>query len=230
LLIRDGTSLIDIGSLQSAGHSVYAVAGPEAALRNFCFARPDLVLIDLCQAGLDGKQTIERLRGWTDVPIVVLSYRNDDLEKIACLDLGADDFLVKPIGTGELLARLRAALRRAFGVPRSQLFKSGELTIDFSKRAVLMGELQIRLTATEYELLKAMASHAGVVRTHNQLIHELWGATRYQDAVHLLRVTMSNLRRKLTRSANARTFLVTEPGVGYRLELDAGMSAAREVH
>jgi two-component system KDP operon response regulator KdpE len=118
---------------------------------------------------------------------------------------------------GELLARLRAALRRAFGVPRSEVFTTGDLRLDFTRREVFIGNEPVKLTATEYDLLKVLASHAGLVRTHYQLIHEVWGSTQYQDALHLLRVTVSNLRRKLVCDSKTFQPLVTEPGVGYRL-------------
>ena len=146
---------------------------------------------------MDGKQVLRRLREWTTTPIIVMSVRHEESEKIACLDTGADDYLTKPFTMGELLARLRAALRRAFGTPRSEVFLAGDLKVDFSRREVFIANEPVKLTATEYDLLKVLISHAGLVRTHYQLIHELWGTTQYQDAVHLLRVTVSNLRRKL---------------------------------
>ena len=146
---------------------------------------------------MDGRDVLKRLREWTSTPIVVMSVRHEESEKIACLDAGADDYLTKPFTMGELLARLRAALRRAFGSARIESFRSGNLKVDFNRREVFVGDDQIKLTATEYDLLKVLVHHAGLVRTHYQLIHELWGHTQYQDAVHLLRVTVSNLRRKL---------------------------------
>jgi two-component system KDP operon response regulator KdpE len=142
--------------------------------------------------------------------------------------MGADDYLAEPFAVGEALARIRAALRRAFGVPRSEIFTAGDLSVDFSRRQVSVGKMLIKLTATEYDLLKVLASHAGLVRTHYQLIHELWGRTGYQDAVHLLRVTVSNLRRKLTRDASILRHIVTEPGVGYRLRPDSDWAQVRQ--
>jgi len=214
--------------LQRAGYSIYAVATGDEALRQFPLARPDLTLLDLFLPDMDGKQVLRRLREWTTTPIVVMSVRDGESEKIACLDGGADDYLTKPFTMGELLARLRAALRRAFGTPRSDVFTAGGLKVDFSRREVFVGNEQVKLTATEYDLLKVLASHAGLVRTHYQLIHELWGTTQYQDAAHLLRVTVSNLRRKLVCDPRVLRYIVTEPGVGYRLRSDAEWTQARE--
>jgi two-component system KDP operon response regulator KdpE len=131
--------------------------------------------------------------------------------------------------TGEFLARLRAALRRAFGIPRSEIFTAGCLTVDFGRREVFVGARKVTLTATEYDLLKALVSHAGLVRTHHRLIHEIWGTAQYSDAVHLLRVTMSNLRRKLQPESGTFRPIVTEAGVGYRLQLFSDRTPTREV-
>ena len=177
---------------------------------------------------MDGKEVLRRLRAWTSTPIVVMSVRDQESEKIACLDAGADDYLTKPFTMGELLARLRAVLRRAFGAAQSEVFIAGDLRVDFDRREVFVGPQQVKLSATEYDLLKVLIRHAGLVRTHHQLIHELWGGTRYHDAVHLLRVTISNLRRKLATDPGIPRRIVTEPGVGYRLRSDADWAHVRE--
>lgn len=223
LLVDDEKSMQDIlnVTLQPAGYSLYAVSTGEEALRTFQSARPELILLDLFLPDMDGKDVLRRLREWTSTPIVVMSVRHEESEKIACLDAGADDYLTKPFTMGELLARLRAALRRAFGSARIEVFKCGDLTVDFNRREVFAGNEQVKLTATEYDLLKVFVRHAGLVRTHYQLIHELWGTTQYQDAVHLLRVTVSNLRRKIACDSGVLRYIVTEPGVGYRLRTDA---------
>lgn len=222
LLVDDEESMHDVLSttLQAAGYELFPAASGKEALRQFQSARPDVILLDLFLPDMDGKQVLSRLREWTTTPIIVLSVRHQEAEKIACLDGGADDYLTKPFTMGELSARLRAALRRAFGTPRSDIFKAGSLRVDLSRREVTVESGQIKLTATEYDLLKVLISHAGLVRTHHQLIHELWGTTQYQDAVHLLRVTVSNLRRKLFCGPALLRFIVTEPGVGYRLRTD----------
>jgi two-component system KDP operon response regulator KdpE len=126
---------------------------------------------------------------------------------------------------GELLARIRAALRRAFGGMQSEVFTSGDLRVDCTRREVFVGHEQVALTATEYQVLNVLVRHAGRVRTHHQLIHEVWGSTQYRDAVHLLRVTVSNLRRKLASESHCLLPIVTEPGVGYRLRSDLALAA-----
>jgi two-component system KDP operon response regulator KdpE len=219
LLVGDDDAMIEIlnTALKSAGYKVYAVGTGSEALRKFQFARPDLILLDLYLPDMQGRQVLLHLRKWTTAPIIVMSTQQEEAEKIACLDTGADDYLTKPFSMGELLARLRAALRRAFGIPRAEVFTAGDLKLDFSRREVFVANEKVKLTATEYDLLKLLASHGGAVRTHYQLIHELWGTTQYQDVVHLLRVTVSNLRRKLDSDSGVVRRIVTEPGVGYRL-------------
>jgi len=230
LLVDDEESIQDILSvaLQPAGYSLYPVSTGEEALQRFKLARPELILLDLFLPDMDGKEVLRRLRAWTSTPIVVMSVRNQESEKIACLDAGADDYLTKPFTMGELLARLRAVLRRAFGAAQGEVFTAGDLRVDFNRREVFVEQQQIKLSATEYDLLKVLIHHAGLVRTHHQLIHELWGGTHYQDAVHLLRVTISNLRRKLACDPRILRRIVTEPGVGYRLRTDADWAQVRE--
>ncbi len=207
-------------TLSPAGYRIYPAFNGQDALQIFQSSRPELILLDLSLPDMDGKEVLKRLREWTSTPVVVMSVRHEESEKIACLDAGADDYLTKPFTMGELLARLRAASRRAFGSAQIESFKTGNLKVDFNRREVFVGDDQIKLTATEYDLLKVLVHHAGLVRTHYQLIHELWGHTQYQDAVHLLRVTVSNLRRKLVCDPRHLRYIVTEPGVGYRLRAD----------
>ena len=230
LLIDDERSMQDILSvtLSPAGYSIYPASTGEEALRIFESARPELILLDLFLPDMDGRDVLKRMREWTSTPIIVMSVRHEESEKIACLDAGADDYLTKPFTMGELLARLRAALRRAFGSARIEIFKTGNLKVDFNRREVFVSDDQVKLTATEYDLLKILVHHAGLVRTHHQLIRELWGHTQYQDAVHLLRVTVSNLRRKLLCDPRFLRYIVTEPGVGYRLRVDTDWIQTRE--
>ena len=229
LLIDDEVSIQDILSLtlKPAGYHLYPVGSGHEALKAFQSTRPELILLDLFLPDMDGKDVLQRLRKQTTSPIIVMSVRHEESEKIACLDAGADDYITKPFTMGELLARLRAALRRAFGSQSNEVFKAGDLRVDFGRREVFVGDEQVHLTATEYDLLKVLVRHAGLVRTHFQLIHEIWGTTQYQDAVHLLRVTVSNLRRKLVCDPQVLRRIVTEPGVGYRLRTELDWTAAK---
>jgi two-component system KDP operon response regulator KdpE len=222
LLVNDGQISLDLleGTLSAAGYNVDSVMTAKAAAYCLQSSRPDLVLINLGVQDKDGKHLGEGLRHWTTAPIIVMSVRQEESEKVSCLDTGADDYLTRPFASAELLARLRAALRRAFGVPRSELLTVGDLKIDFSTREVFVHHLRVNLTATEYELLKILAAHAGLVKTHYQLIHELWGIPQDHNARHLLRVTVSHLRRKLLCKSSDCGHIGTELGVGYRFELE----------
>lgn len=206
------------GALQSSGCELCSESTGEAALRRCRLARPQLVLAGMLLPGREGQELLRRLRAETSAWIIALCSRDETAEIIACLDAGADDCMSKPFCPAELLARIRAALRRApFGVP-GDVFTAGELKVDLNRREVFFGQEQVWLTATEYHLLNVLVRHAGQVTTHRQLIREVWGNTQYQDAAHLLRVTVSNLRRKLARDSGLRLPIVTEPGVGYRLQ------------
>jgi two-component system KDP operon response regulator KdpE len=219
LLVDDENSML-LGlsaALRSGGYNVCLASGGEDALRKYQSSRPELILLDLSLLGTAGRDILRRLRRLTGAPIIVISERGEESEIIAYLDAGANDYVSRPVATGELLARVRAALRTAFGDAQTKPFTEGELKVDFNRREVFVGCEQVGLTATEYHLLAVLVRHAGMVRTHYQLIHEVWGGTQYGDAVHLLRVTVSNLRRKLARDSTLTLPIVTEPGVGYRL-------------
>jgi two-component system KDP operon response regulator KdpE len=222
LLLNDGQNGFDSLrlTLSSAGYAVHSVSTAKEALRSLQAARPDLLLVNLWVEDKDGKHLIEGLRRFTTAPIIVTSVRQEEAEKVSCLDMGADDYVTRPIATAEFLARLRAAMRRAFGVPRSEVLTAGDLKIDFSAREVFVQQARIKLTATEYDLLRALAAHAGSVKTHYQLIHELWGIPQDHNARHLLRVTVSHLRQKLLCSSSVCGHIGTELGVGYRFELE----------
>jgi two-component system KDP operon response regulator KdpE len=197
-------------------------------LLNFPFARPDLIVLNLGVPDANGKQILRQLRDWTSAPIIVVSAESEELQKIEFLDIGADDYLTKPLKIGEFLARLRAASRRSFGVPRGEIFRSGGLEVDFSRREVRVQQRQVKLTATEYDLLKVLAGHAGQVQSHYRLIHEVWGGTQYQDALHLLRVTVCNLRRKLLAGSRLPCHILTEPGIGYKLRCESQQAPPQE--
>ena len=222
LVLREGSTLGPIcADILSAGYSLCRVCSWKEVLLNFPFARPDLIVLNVGVPDTNGKQILRQLRDWTSAPIIVISSQSDELQRIEFLDIGAADYLTKPLEMGEFLARLRAASRRAFGVPRDEIFRSGGLEVDFSRREVRVQHRPVKLSATEYDLLKVLAGHAGQVQTHFQLIHEVWGGTQYQDALHLLRVTVCNLRRKLLAGSRLPCDIVTEPRIGYKLRCES---------
>lgn len=187
------------------------------ALRVAAADHPDLVILDLGLPDMDGTDVTRRLREWTDVPVIIISVRDRDEDKIAALDAGADDYLTKPFSAGELMARIRAALRRSVKPENEAIYQSGDLTVDLQKREVRVKDLYVTLTPTEYDILRALVNHAGRVLTHQQLIQEVWGGNYEADA-HLLRVNISNLRKKIEADPLHPCHIITEPGVGYRLK------------
>lgn len=184
--------------------------------------QPDVILLDLGLPDLDGVEIIRRLREWTSVPIIVLSARDQEQDKIAAIDTGADDYVTKPFGVGELLARIRAALRhaaRTADAPAEPVFVHGILRVDLVRRRVFVGDAEVHLTPIEYRLLTTLVHHAGKVLTHRQLLKEVWGPNSVEQA-HYLRVYMMQLRRKLEADPARPRFLLTEPAVGYRFAAD----------
>ena len=178
--------------------------------------RPDVILLDLGLPDLDGITVIKRIREWSAVPIIVLSVREREDDKVAALDAGADDYLTKPFGVGELLARIRAALRRSLQEIPEPLFISNDLQVDLTSRRVTVGGSEIALTPTEYDILRLLVVHAGKVLIHRQILKQVWGRA-YLVQPHVLRVNISNLRRKLESDPSRPQHIITEPGVGYRL-------------
>lgn len=195
-----------------------AVSGEEA-IRAVAAEHPQVVILDLGLPDLDGVEVTRRIREWTDVPIIILSVREQESEKIAALDAGADDYLTKPFGTGELMARIRAALRRSYRKENEPVVEVGELRIDLERRQVSAAGQEIQLTPTEYEILRWLAQNQGKVLTHRQLLQKVWGVTSEED-LHLLRVNISNLRHKIEPDPTRPRYLRTEAGVGYRLQAD----------
>jgi two-component system KDP operon response regulator KdpE len=188
------------------------------AIQSTAVNHPDLVILDLGLPDMDGTEVTQRLREWTDVPVIVISVRDSEEDKVAALDAGADDYLTKPFGTSELLARIRVALRHSNKTEsESAIYQNNGLTIDFIKREVRVEDRPITLTPTEYNILKILVTHAGKVLTHHQLIKEVWGGN-YEADSHLLRVNVSNLRRKIENDTLKPQYIITEPGVGYRLK------------
>lgn len=206
-------------ALAAHGYTIFEARNGQEALQAVVNDRPDLVILDLGLPDLDGFAVTSRLREWSQIPIIILSVRGQENDKIAALDAGADDYLTKPFGVGELLARIRVVLRRAAQPETEAVFETEGLTVDLARRQVQAGGSEVQLTPTEYDLLRVLVNHAGKVVTHTQLLRQVWGMG-YEAEAHLLRVNISNLRRKIEPNAARPRYIVTEPGVGYRLRLD----------
>ena len=198
--------------------SVFEAINGEEALAAVVSNRPDVIILDLGLPDMDGVEVTRRLREWTKIPIIVISVREQENDKIAALDAGADDYLTKPFGVGELMARLRSALRRSTQAEVDPVFKTGNLLVDLNRREVTVNGELVSLTPTEYDLLRAFVKHAGKVLTHDQLLRAVWG-TAYESETHMLQVNISNLRRKIEPDPLRPGYLITEPGVGYRLKI-----------
>jgi two-component system KDP operon response regulator KdpE len=190
----------------------------EQALSAAASEHPDIIILDLGLPDIDGVEVTRRLREWSQIPIIIVSVREQEEDKIAALDAGADDYLTKPFGVGELMARLRVAMRRSAQTDNTPAFSTGDLVVDLNQREVRVNDKAISLTPTEYDLLRMLIRHAGKVLTHDQLLRAVWG-TAYESETHMLQVNISNLRRKIEPDPARPTFIVTEPGVGYRLKL-----------
>ena len=203
--------------LTAEGYSVFAAASGAEALKAVLGQRPDLIILDLGLPDMDGSEVTRRVREWASVPIIILSVRGQETDKIEALDAGADDYLTKPFGAGELLARMRVVLRRTAPPGTEPVFLSGELSVDVARRLVTVGGKEVQLTPTEYDILRTLATSAGKVLTHRQILRQVWGVG-YEQEAHMLRVNVSNLRRKLEPDPSRPTYILTEPGVGYRLK------------
>jgi two-component system, OmpR family, KDP operon response regulator KdpE len=207
-------------TLAAHGYDVQTAASGEEAVTMVEGHMPDLVVLDLVLPGISGLDVCRYLRERSPVPILILSARGDERDKVAALDLGADDYLTKPFGVNELLARIRAALRRAAGARGlAAVVVAGDLRVDFDRRQVAVDGAEVRLTPTEFDLLKALAANAGRVLTHGYLLRTVWGP-EYEGESQLLRVFVGQLRRKIERDPARPRHILTEPGVGYRFRLD----------
>jgi two-component system KDP operon response regulator KdpE len=205
-------------ALSSHGYQVIEAENGQAALTAASENPPGVVILDLGLPDIDGVQVTRQLREWYQGPIIILSVRDQENDKIAALDAGADDYLTKPFGVGELMARLRAALRHT--LPAAEpVFTSGSLRVDLPQRQVSVAGREVQLTPNEYDLLRLLVTHAGKVLTHRFLLREVWGA-EYGNELHMLHVNISNLRRKIEPEPARPQFIITEPGVGYRLRIN----------
>lgn len=207
-------------ALTAQGFTVYEASNGEEALNAVLANRPDMIILDLGLPDMDGIEVTRRLREWSQTPIIILSVREAEHDKIAALDAGADDYLTKPFGTGELMARMRVAMRRVTSNSDEPVLQVNNLKMDISRRLVTLDEKEISLTPTEYDILRLLMQNAGKVLTHHQLLRQVWG-NAYEGEMHLLRVNISNLRRKIEPDAARPTYLVTEAGVGYRLRVES---------
>ena len=204
--------------LEISGYDVVEAATGQSGLEEAVRRQPDLILLDMGLPDMEGLAVLKRLREWSQAPILIVSVRRLEEEKIAALDNGANDYLTKPFGTGELLARLRVLQRAAHPRPAMEVFHSGPLSVDLTTRTVKVKGRPVRLTATEYSLLLLFVQHAGKVLTHGQLLREIWGVQE-AEKTGPLRVYVGYLREKLESNPTKPELLVTEPGVGYRLVL-----------
>ena len=208
-------------SLSAYGYSVYEAAKGKEALTESVSVHPDVIILDLGLPDMDGREVIVKIRKRTKTPIIILSVRDDPLEKIAALDAGADDYLIKPFSVGELLARLKAVMRRLLPLEKNQILRTGKLMVDITNRRVTVEDNQIDLSPTEYDTLKFFLLNSGKVLTHKQILREIWDKTEdYEGILHLLRVTVSNLRSKIEPNPDRPMYILTEPGVGYRMSSD----------
>ncbi len=205
-------------ALSAQGFSIYEAANGEEALNAVISDRPDIIILDLGLPDIDGIEVTRRLREWSQTPIIILSVREAEQDKIAALDAGADDYLTKPFGTGELMARMRVVMRRQSNKPEEPILQVDELRMDLSRRLVSIRNEDISLTPTEYDILRLLMQNAGKVITHHHLLRQVWG-NAYESEMHILRVNISNLRRKIELDPSRPHYILTEPGVGYRLRV-----------
>lgn len=206
-------------TLTSQGYEIVEAALGQEALSKANSLHPDLIILDLALPDINGMEIASRLRQWTQIPIIILSVRGSESDKVAALDAGADDYLTKPFSAGELLARIRVAWRHQSHFLEEPAFIDGDLNIDLANRMIKISGQEVQLTPTEYDILRILVTHAGRVVTHRQLLQEVWGE-QYGSELHMLHVNISNLRRKIEPDAARPHYIITEPGVGYRLRIE----------
>ena len=222
LVVDDELSIIKFlrANLEASGCEVLTALDGAEALQSFEMELPDLVILDIMMPKMDGFEVCRRLREWSQVPIIMLSARGDESDKVKCLDLGADDYITKPFGKDELIARVRAVMRRtesAATVPPQPSFSRGDLEINFVKRQVTVAGTEVKLTPTEYSLLQELVLNAGKVLTHTHLLNKVWGP-EYREDTQYLHVFVRRLRAKLEADPTNPRHIITVPGVGYQFK------------
>ncbi|MDP2924354.1 MAG: response regulator transcription factor [Candidatus Omnitrophota bacterium] len=205
-------------SLSSHGYNIFEAATAKEALEKSVSSHPDMIILDLGLPDIDGVEVLRRIRKRSKIPVIILSVREDAADKICALDIGADDYLIKPFSTGELLARIRALMRRLSPLQTKEVFQIGKLSMDVLSRRVMVDGREVDLTPTEYDILKLLILNVGKVLTHRHILQEIWNkAEDLEGVLHLLRVTISNLRSKIESNPDRPTYILTESGIGYRL-------------
>ena len=207
------------------GYDVIEAESGAEALREASTKSPDLLVLDLQLGDMDGLDVLQRIREWSWLPVLILSVRNREVEKVKALELGADDYITKPFGIAEFIARVNALLRRIPEAAAQPVFTVGDLSIDMARRQVQLEGAEIKLSPKEYTLLQHLARHAGKVVTHEQMLREIWGDDHAEDA-HYLRIFMRRLRQKIERDPTQPRYIVTEVGVGYRLRVQDQLEAS----
>lgn len=206
-------------SLAGSGYDAHEAADGATGILKAAQLRPDVIILDMGLPDMEGLDVLRRIREWTQTPVIILSVRDNDQDKVAALDAGADDYLTKPFSTDELMARIRVAVRHAAPAEETQVFRSGDLQVDLTRRLVTVKGEDVKLTPTEYALLRLMIQHTGKVLTHRQILREVWGR-EYEHEIHYLRVYFAQLRQKLEADPARPALIMTEPGIGYRLKAD----------
>ena len=221
LMVDDEVTILRFlrSALDTGEFALFQAENGHGALAAAAAVRPDIILLDLGLPDMDGVEVIRRIREWSQVPIIVLSVRDSEDNKVGALDAGADDYLSKPFGAAELLARIRVSLRRSLQQAPEPVYRCSGLEFDLVRRRVLVRGAEVQLTPTEYELLRLLVNHAGKVLTHGQILKQIWG-NAHVDQQNVLRVNISNLRQKIEEDPSRPRHIVTELGVGYRLKGD----------
>ena len=225
LIVDDDLAIIKFlrANLEASDYKTLTAMDGVEALQVIEMELPDLVILDIMMPGVDGFEVCRRLREWSQIPIIMLSARGDEADKVKCLNLGADDYITKPFGVEELLARVKAVFRRtqvAVTTPTRPVFTSGDLTINFAERRVTIADREVKLTPTEYNLLQELALNAGKVLTHTQLLSKIWGP-EYRDERKYLHVFIRRLRSTLESDKESSRYILSVPGVGYKLKATA---------